>query len=161
MRKLIRITIALAVIVVLLASATTAFATPNTKLNVFQDVSDGGSEPRDTLQTPGTGSYGFANTNQDDTGDLRVVGALKGVAPNTTYRVVIWAGSTHQNAISSMYIGTVTTNAKGNANTGDIIIPAAQLYGGSGYSGTGHIDFDQILPATGAYVATGIPYIVP
>jgi len=42
MKNLIRIAMALAVMVVLLASTTAAFATANTKLNVFQDVSDGG-----------------------------------------------------------------------------------------------------------------------
>ena len=160
MKKLIRITIALAVIVVLLASATTAFATPNTKLNVFQDVSDGGVEARDTI---GTGSYGFANTNQDGTtNDLRVVGALKGVAPNTTYNVIIWAGPTHLTAMFPLYSGTITTNAKGNANTGDIIIPAATLSQSfpSGYIGNGHIDFDN-TSTSGTYVATGISYIVP
>ena len=159
MRKLIRIAITLAVMVVLLASTATALATPNTKLNVFQDVSDGGPELRDTV---GTGSYGFANTNQDDaTNDLRVVGVLKGVAPNTIYRVTIWAGPTHIGAITMMYQGTVTTNKKGNANTGAIIIPAASLYGPSGYVGDGHIDFDNMSIGIGTYVAQHIPYVTP
>jgi hypothetical protein len=140
--------------------AVPAIAAKNINLNVFQDVSDGGVELRDTV---GNGSYGFANTNQNANGDLRVVGALMGVAPNTTYDVVIYVGPTHANAIAILYSGNITTNAQGNANTGAIIIPAASLsgfWGGSGYIGVGHIDFDNVS-TTGTYVATGIPYIVP
>jgi hypothetical protein len=137
--------------------AVPAMAAKNTMLNVFQDVSDAGLELRDTV---GNGSYGFANTNQNADGDLRVVGVLQGVAPNTMYYVNIWAGPDHIGAITAMYSGNVTTNAQGNANTGAIIIPAASLYGGSGYTGVGHIDFDN-ASTTGTYVATGIPYNVP
>lgn len=160
MGKLIRIAIALAVMVVLLAPTTAAFATANKKLRIFQDVSDGGTEPRDTA---GPGIYGFANTSQDGiTNDLRVVGVLKGVAPNTTYQVTIWCGPTHATPGNALYVGTITTNPKGNANTGAIIIPGASLStcGASGYSGTAHMDFDN-LSTSGTYVSRGIPYIVP
>jgi hypothetical protein len=154
--KKILITLAICLILVGMM-AVPAMAAKNINLNVFQDVSDGGVELRDTI---GTGSFGFANTNQNANGDLRVVGALKGAAPNTMYYVIIWAGPDHDGAITAMYSGNVTTNVQGNANTGAISIPAASLYGGSGYTGVGHIDFDN-ASTTGTYVATGISYIVP
>ena len=159
----IALVLGLAALAVISIQSTAGAASPNTKLDMLQDVADGSGDARDVV---GPAGFGHINYNQLPSGDLRIEAALKGAAPDTTYTLIIYCGPTHINAINSIHVGAVTTNGQGNANTGAIHIPAASLAGATGAcaSGatTGHLDFDNNT-TSGTYTSPpgSITYTTP
>jgi len=64
---------------------------------------------------------------QDDTGALTIDLTLRGARPETTYGIFLTCGPTIALSCGFIQIGTVTTNAAGNARSGDIVVPVATL----------------------------------
>src|SRR5262245_23547045 len=151
------------VVLALAAGVGVAAGSSATKSDIVWDC--GPSSPggdcltgRDML---GPAGFGFVNSNQNASGDLKVVGSLKNATAKTTYFVTVYCGPTHATADGVLFEGEVTTNPAGNANTAAIHIPASDLQsncGASGFVGNGHIDFDS---AEETYAGTPIPYTVP
>ena len=159
---------ALAVLAVaaLLGSISTAQATDNVKIAVFQDVPPGGSSA--DIDFMGPTGFGFVNYSQDDiTGDMHVTASLKGVAPDKTYFIFLVNGPDHTSASGFVLIAALTTNIRGNG-TAPVTVPAAVLeflaFGAE--SVLGHIDmfaFDDtgIDFSAGVYVVGGVNWTVP
>lgn len=147
-----------------------AAAAPNTKGTIWADVPDNSGAPRDYADDGGGAVYGHVNSNQDEDLNLRVEAALKGVEPNVEYQWTIYCGPSHALAQLILAQGTVVTNPAGNANTGEVIIPATTA--GDSFSepavedcinGVGHIDFDRWegFSHVATYVGDPIPYVIP
>ncbi len=155
-----RVLLALALVIALvgLSAPHTVSATPNTKVDLFQDRSDGGLE---AIDMAGPTGFGFVNYNQDDTSALRVLVSLKNAQPNTSYTVFLVCGPTHAAACGFIDIGTLLTNASGNGNL-SVTIPLGTLQAspfGAG-SRTDHIDLIG-SPGGGVYAVSSINYTVP
>ncbi len=160
--KRIVLVLALVITLVGLSAPTPVSATPNTKVDMFQDCSSGCPEPVDMAGPTG---FGFVNFNQDNSGVLRVVVSLKNAQPNTTYQIWLVCGPTHAAACGFTTIGTLTTNGVGNGNAGAIIVPLSTLQAspyGAG-SRTDHIDLGAGVGnlSAGFYAVGGINYTVP
>jgi hypothetical protein len=159
-----RVLLALALVIALvgLSQPSPVSASPNTKVDIFQDCSTGCAE---AIDMAGPTGFGHVNFNQDETSALRVVVSLKNAAPNTTYTIYLVCGPTHAVACGFISIGTLTTNGVGNGNSSAIIVPLSTLQGspfGSG-SRTDHIDLiSPSGPAGGGVYAVGsVNYVVP
>lgn len=150
---------ALLVLGALLASP--VLATPNTKLDLVTDCSAGCPEALD-MAGP---MAGFVNFNQDDTGALRVVVAVKKGVPDTTYEIFLVCGPTHALACGFISIGTLTTNGQGNGNSGAISVSVATLVAAPFGSGarTDHIDLLVGVGdlSAGVLAASVLEYTVP
>ena len=137
--------LALTVFAVVGLIAGVANATPNTKVDLFQDVGSAGGG----LDMAGPTGYGFINYNKNASGSLRVVAALKNAAPNTTFTIYLVCGPTHATACGFIEIGTITTDDDGNATSGAIWIDDPPYVGGP----DDHID---LIGGGEVYAATPI-----
>jgi len=117
---------AAAVFAVVLAGASVALATPNTKIDLFQECA-----PNEVgcVDMAGPTGFGFVNFNQDSAGALRVVVSMKAVSPKSTYHVFLVCGPTHSLVCGAGFvdIGTLVTNGHGNGNSGALSVSVATL----------------------------------
>ena len=92
-----------------------ANATSNSKVDLFYDGVPGSAE----IDMAGPTGFGFVNYNKNADGALRFVVSLKNAAPNTTFSIYYVCGPTHALICAPAYLlGTFTTDADGNANSG-------------------------------------------
>ena len=103
-----------------------ANATPNQKVDLFQDGGAAGG----AIDMAGPTGYGFVNYNTNASGALRIVVGLKNAQPNTTYTIFLVCGPTHATACGFIDIGSVTTDDDGNATSGAIWIEDPPYAGG-------------------------------
>ena len=111
-----RMLVAVAAIAALGVFVSVASASPNQKLDLFQDGGSAGG----VVDFAGPTGYGFINYNSTADGERAVV-ALKNAAPNTTFTIYLTCGPTHVLACGFISIGTMTTNEQGNANSDTIL----------------------------------------
>ena len=160
-RKLF-ITVLVGVLALAFSNISVASAGRAIQLNLIQDCSTGCSEGVDMLGPTG---FGFINYNQDNTGALRLLVSLKNAEPNTTYSIYLICGPTHGTACNFIIVGSITTNRRGNGNSGAIIVPLSTLQGAPFGSGARTDHIDLIAPggnaAGGVYVTTNVNYTVP
>jgi len=141
--------------------ASSAVATPNTKLDLVNDC--GGFGPGGACDMAGP-TAGFLNYNQDDTDNLRVVVSMKDGKPNTTYEIWLVCGPTHASACGFITIGTLTTNVQGNG-TASLSVDLATLQAAPFGSGdrTDHVDLGQGVGdlSAGFFAASVLAYTIP
>jgi len=143
----------------LMRSTPPVFATPNTKLDMFQDVAPGGTTADADMVGPS--GFGFVNYNQDEDGNLRITVVLKYAEPDTEYTIYLVSGATHDTVAGFFVIGTFTTNVKGMGAISGIIVSVGTLQSALGFgSGTYTCHLDVLgagYPATaGGYVVSPI-----
>lgn len=105
-------------------SATSGFAKEKTKIELVNDC--GGFGPGGACDNMGVAA-GFVRFEQDETGGLTIDVTLRGARPETTYVIGLNCGPTIALACGFILIGALTTNAAGNARSGDIVVPVATL----------------------------------
>jgi len=105
-------------------SATSGFAKEKTKIELVNDC--GGFGPGGACDNTGVAA-GFVRFEQDETGGLTIDVTLRGARPETTYVIGLNCGPTIALACGFILIGALTTNAAGNARSGDIVVPVATL----------------------------------
>src|SRR5437879_10183404 len=107
-----------------LVSATPGCAKGKTKIELVNDC--GGFGPGGACDNMGVAA-GFVRFEQDETGGLTIDVTLRGARPETTYGIGLNCGLTIALACGFILIGALTTNAAGNARSGDIVVPVATL----------------------------------
>ena len=105
-------------------SAISGFAKEKTKIELVNDC--GGFGPGGACDNTGVPA-GFVRFEQDETGGLTIDVTLRGARPETSYVIGLNCGPTIALACGFILIGTLTTNAAGNARSGDIVVPVATL----------------------------------
>ena len=156
------------IVLLLLFAVSPVFATPNTKLYMFQDVAPGQStSDADMIPVPGTEdiNFGFVNFNQIGPGNLRITVVLKNAEPNKLYTIYLVGGATHDEVTGFFVIGTFMTDEFGGGAT-TIIVSVSTLQSATGFGSGARTDHIDVLgdgyPATaGGYVVTGLNYNVP
>ena len=113
-----------AIVALQMLAATQGFAKEKTKVELVNDC--GGFGPGGPCDNVGA-TAGSVKFGQDDTGALTIDVTLRGARPETTYGIFLTCGPTIALSCGFIQIGTVTTNAAGNARSGDIVVPVATL----------------------------------
>lgn len=150
-----------------------------TKVDVYDNTHNGWNvNTTDPLTGGADPTIGFVNyraTVPDDPNHAIFVVALKDAAPNCRLRIdVVTDGAdsglepdaNHSGSINP--IGSITTNAKGKANSGEIVVDVRTLSGtaGSGAISAAHVDLEPLASCTEAddspvsnneYGASGAP----
>lgn len=143
-------------------------ATPNTKLDMFQDVAPGGTtSDADMIPVLGTEdiNFGFVNFNQIGPGNLRITVVLKNAETNKLYYIYLVSGATHATVAGFFIVGTFMTDEFGDG-AATVIVSISTLQSATGFgSGTYvcHLDvLGEGYPATaGGYVVSPIEITVP
>ena len=146
-----------AVVALQMVSTTSGFAKEKTKIELVNDC--GGFGPGGACDNTGVAA-GFVRFEQDDTGGLIINVTLRGGRPDTTYVIGLNCGPTIALACGFVLIGTLTTNAAGNARSGDLLVPVTTLQAAPFGSGP---RWDEITMVTkvGDLSAGGFDQITP
>lgn len=135
--------------------APSATAAKYEQSGMFQDCSTGCPEAVDMA---GPGGFGWVNYTTYGP-DLKLQVALRGAEPNTTYRVFLTCGPTHDTACGFVDVGSVTTDQYGRGNNNQIIVRSP--FGGG--VRTDHVDLLKGAGdlSAGLYAAGNINYTLP
>ena len=138
-------------------SVTPGFAKEKTKIELVNDC--GGFGPGGACDNTGVAA-GFVRFEQDETGGLTIDVTLRGARPETTYVIGMNCGPTIALACGFILIGGLTTNAAGNARSGDIVVPVATLQAAPFGSGQ-RADEITIVTQVGDLSAGGFDQVKP
>ena len=138
-------------------SVTPGFAKEKTKIELVNDCGGfGPGGPCDNVGVP-AGSVKF---RQDETGALTIDVSLRGARPDTTYGIFLTCGPTIVLSCGFVKIGTVTTDAAGNARSGDLFVPVTTLQAAPFGSGQ-RTDEITIVTDLGDLSAGGFDQVTP